>query len=330
MMNSAASPQIHEGHLVDGPRARGPNSDVTSTEQRAERTTCVRPGEPLPLGAHWDGKGTNFSLFSEVAERVEVCLFDAEGAETRIRLPERTAFCWHGYLRDVAPGQRYGFRVHGPWNPAEGHRCNPAKLLIDPYARAIEGNITWNPAVFPYPLGGDDLEVERSDSGPFIPKSVVIDDRFDWEGDTLIRRPLHETVVYEVHVKGFTQRHPQVPEELRGTYAGLAHPAAIDHLTRLGITAVELLPIHEFVHEPHLLEKGLRNYWGYHSIGYFAPHAAYASASSDGAQVREFKQMVKALHAAGLEVILDVVYNHTGEGNHLGPVLSLKGIDNRA
>jgi len=293
-------------------------------------TTTVRPGEPFPLGATWDGRGTNFSLFSEVAERVELCLFDDDGTETRIDLRERTAFCWHGYLRGVGPGQRYGFRVHGPWDPAQGHRCNPAKLLVDPYARAITGTIDWTPALFPYPLSGDDLEREDSDSAPFMPKGIVVDSAFDWEDDRPLRRPLHETSIYEVHLKGFTMRHPAVPQEIRGTYAGLAHPAAIEYLRNLGITAVELLPIHQFVHEQHLLDKGLRNYWGYHSYGYFAPHNEYSSAGDMGGQVREFKQMVKALHAAGLEVILDVVYNHTGEGNHLGPVLSLKGIDNRA
>jgi isoamylase len=290
----------------------------------------VRPGEPLPLGATWDGRGTNFSVFSEVAERVELCLFDEGGTERRVDLPERTAFCWHGYLRGVRPGQRYGFRVHGPWEPDQGSRCNPAKLLLDPYARAVCGDIQWGPALFPYPLGGDDRQRDDTDSAPHVPKGIVVDDPFDWEGDTLLRRPLHETVIYEVHVKGFTKRHPGVPEPLRGTYAGLAHPAAIEHLTRLGVTAVELLPIHQFVHESHQIEKGLRNYWGYHSIAFLAPHGEYSSAGDSGGQVREFKTMVKALHAAGLEVILDVVYNHTGEGNHLGPMLSLKGFDNRA
>jgi isoamylase len=289
----------------------------------------VRPGEPFPLGATWDGHGTNFSVFSEVAERIELCLFDEQGRQTCVDLPERTAFCWHGYLRGVGPGQRYGFRVHGPWDPAHGQRCNPAKLLIDPYARAITGQIDWNPALFPYPLGGDDLARDDADSAAHMPKSVVVDNQFDWEGDQPLRRKLHETVIYEVHVKGFTRRHPEVPEALRGTYAGMAHPAAIEHLRTLGITAVELLPVHQFVHEQHQLDKGLRNYWGYHSYGYFAPHAEYSSSGDQGQQVREFKQMVKALHAAGLEVILDVVYNHTGEGNHLGPVLSLKGFDNR-
>jgi glycogen operon protein len=290
----------------------------------------MRPGEPFPLGATWDGRGTNFSLFSEVAERVELCLFDANGHETRVTLPERTAYCWHGYLREVGPGQRYGFRVHGPWDPSSGLRCNPAKLLIDPYALAITGQIDWNAAVFPYPVGGDDLVRDDADSAPYMPSGVVVDGAFDWQGDRLLRRGLHETVVYEVHVKGFTKRHPGIPEDIRGTYAGLAHPAALEYLTKLGVTAIELLPVHQFVQDQHLLDKGLRNYWGYHSYGFFSPHAEYSSSGDTGAQVREFKEMVKALHAAGLEVILDVVYNHTGEGNHLGPVISLKGIDNRA
>jgi isoamylase len=298
--------------------------------EEARRSRVVRPGEPVPLGAAWDGKGTNFSLFSEVAERVELCLFDDDGHQQAVALPERTAFCWHGYLPAVKPGQRYGFRVHGPWDPANGIRCNPSKLLLDPYARAITGQFEWGPELFPYPMGGDDLQRDDADNMANMPKSVVVDERFDWEGDRRLQIPLHETVVYEMHVKGFTKRHPDVPEELRGTYAGLAHPAAIEHLTRLGITAVELLPIHQFVHESHQVEKGLRNYWGYHSIGYFAPHGEYSSGGDAGAQVVEFKQMVKALHAAGLEVILDVVYNHTGEGNHLGPMLCFKGIDNRA
>jgi glycogen operon protein len=290
----------------------------------------VRPGEPYPLGAHWDGAGTNFSLYSGIAERVDLCLFDDEGRETRVPLPERTAFCWHAYLPGVGPGQRYGFRVHGPWDPLNGHRCNAAKLLVDPYARAIAGTIDWHASLFPYPLGGDDLARDDTDSGPFVPKSIVVDERFDWQGDEPLRRGLHETVIYEVHVKGFTKRHPRVPERLRGTYAGLAHPASIEYLSSLGITAVELMPVHHFLHEKHLLDKGLRNYWGYHSYGYFAPHSEYSSSGISGGQVREFKEMVRALHRAGIEVILDVVYNHTGEGNHLGPLLNLKGIDNRA
>jgi isoamylase len=299
--------------------------------QRLAKTREVRPGEPFPLGAIANDHGTNFSLFSEVADRVELCLFDDRGRETRVDLPERTAYCWHGHVPGVGTGQRYGFRVHGPWDPAQGHRCNPAKLLIDPYARAIAGHVQWHPSAFPYPAGsGNDLERDDSDSAPYIPKGVVVDDAFDWEGDRPLRRKLHETIIYEVHVKGFTKRHPEIPDALRGTYAALAHPASLEHLTSLGITAVELLPVHQFLHEQHLLDKGLRNYWGYHTYGYFAPHGEYASCGDGGGQVREFKEMVKTLHAAGLEVILDVVYNHTGEGNHLGPMLSFKGIDNLA
>jgi isoamylase len=286
------------------------------------------PGEPLPLGAQWDGRGTNFSVFSEVATRVDLCLFDERGAEQRVRLRERTAFCWHGYLPGVGPGQRYGFRVEGPWAPADGHRCNPGKLLLDPYARAIAGEVQWGPAVLPYVLGNPD-ERSDEDSAPFVPRSIVVDSSFDWGADRLLRRPLHESVIYEVHVKGFTARMPDVPEPLRGTYAGLAHPAAIAYLKHLGVTAVELLPVHHFVHDGHLVDRGLRNYWGYNSIGYLAPHGGYGSGDT-GAQVHEFKAMVKALHDAGLEVILDVVYNHTAEGNHLGPMLSLKGLDNAA
>jgi isoamylase len=304
------------------------DSDRRRTESHPEYD--VRPGDPFPLGATWSRRGTNFSVFSEVATRVELCLFDEDGNETRLDLPDRTAFCWNAHVTGIKPGQRYGYRVHGPWAPADGHRCNPHKLLLDPYARAIAGDIHWDPAVFPYPLGGDDLQLNETDSAPFVPKSVVVDPRFDWGDDAPPKRPLHETVLYEVHVKGFTKRHPDIPERLRGTYAGLGHPAAIEYLTSLGVTAVELLPIHHFVHEPRLLEMNLRNYWGYHSIGYFAPTGEYAASGDAGSQVREFKEMVKALHAAGLEVILDVVYNHTGEGNHLGPMLSFEGLDNAA
>jgi glycogen operon protein len=282
------------------------------------------------LGATWNGHGTNFAVFSEVAERVELCLFDEGNRETRIALPERGGFCWHGYIPGVGPGQKYGYRVYGPWDPAEGKRCNPAKLLVDPYAYWINGDVEWNDAVFPYPLGGDDLQCDDRDSAAYVPKSVVVDHAFDWSGDRLPGRKLHDTIIYEVHVKGFSQRCEAIPPELRGTYAGLAHPASLDHLASLGITAVELLPVHQFVHEKHLIDKGLRNYWGYHSIGFFAPHHAYASTHDPVGAIREFKGMVKQLHAAGLEVILDVVYNHTGEGNHLGPMLSLKGFDNEA
>jgi isoamylase len=290
----------------------------------------IWPGEPFPLGATWDGNGTNFSIFSEVASRVELCLFDDSGRQEIVRLSEVTAFCWHGYVPGVGPGQRYGFRVDGPWAPADGHRCNAAKLLLDPYARAVCGPIQWGPAVLPYTMGSDGNDKSDEDSAPFVPRSIVVDPNFDWAGDRLLRRPLHETVIYEVHVKGFTKRLAGVPEPIRGTYAGLAHPASIEYLTDLGITAVELLPVHQFVHDGHLVDKGLRNYWGYNSIGFFAPHGDYSSGGDAGAQVNEFKAMVKALHAAGIELILDVVYNHTAEGNHLGPMLSLKGCDNAA
>jgi isoamylase len=291
----------------------------------------IHPGTPFPLGATYGGAGTNFSIFSEVAERVELCLFDAQGQETRVELPEVTAFCWHGYLPNVVPGQRYGFRVHGPWLPAEGNRCNPAKLLLDPYAKAIDGQVQWHEATFPYHF--DDPEGSRNDldSAPYMPKCVVINPFFDWGNDRSPGRPAHESVIYEVHVKGFTRRHPAVLEEARGSYSALADPASLAHLKRLGVTAVELLPVHQFVHDKNLLDRGLRNYWGYNSIAYLAPHNEYAAAGgSMGQQVQEFKHMVKTLHQEGIEVILDVVYNHTAEGNHLGPVLSLKGIDNAA
>ncbi|MDH4063812.1 MAG: glycogen debranching protein GlgX, partial [Acidobacteriota bacterium] len=284
---------------------------------------------PYPRGAHWNGEGTNFSLFSGVAERVELCLFDEFGTERRFDLVERDDFCWHGYLPGIGPGQRYGFRVHGPWAPEEGHRCNPAKLLLDPYARAIEGAVRWDDAVFGQGLDDPEGPPNLADSAACVPRCVVLDARFDWEDDRPPATPLHETVIYEVHVKGFTARHPEIPDRMRGTYAGIAHPAALDYLRGLGVTAVELMPIHQFIHSKRLASLGLRNYWGYDSIGYFAPHNEYASPGPPGSQVVEFKRMVKALHHAGLEVILDVVYNHTGEGDHLGPMLSFKGIDNR-
>jgi isoamylase len=288
------------------------------------------PGQPYPLGAFYDGAGTNFSIFSEVAEKVELCLFADDGTETRIELPEVTALCWHGYLPNVGPGQRYGFRVHGPNDPAQGLRCNPNKLLLDPYAKAVDGEVKWDEAVFNYQFGKPDDSTNDADSAPFMPKGVVHNPYFDWGNDRHPRTPLHESVIYEVHVKGFTARHPDIPEELRGTYAGLTHPAAVDYLRNLGVTAVELLPVHQFVHDSALSDKGLRNYWGYNSIGFLAPHNDYSSSGHLGQQVQEFKSMVKTLHEAGIEVILDVVYNHTAEGNHLGPVLSFKGIDNGA
>ncbi|MGE5047992.1 MAG: glycogen debranching protein GlgX [Deltaproteobacteria bacterium] len=290
----------------------------------------IWPGRSYPLGASFDGAGTNFALFSEAASKVELCLFDANGNEQRLALPERTGFVFHGYVPGAEPGQRYGYRVHGPWEPEKGHRCNPAKLLLDPYARAIEGHPKWDEAVYPYKFGEGDLVASGSDSAPFMPRCVVTNPFFDWNEDRPPRHPWHETVVYEVHVKGFTQRHPDVPEELRGKYAGVASPAAIEHLHTLGVTAVELLPVHQFVHSQRLLDAGLRNYWGYDSIGYFAPHNEYSSRGQGGGQVQEFKSMVRSLHRAGIEVFLDVVYNHTCEGNHLGPMLSFKGIDNSA
>jgi len=289
----------------------------------------VWPGRPAPLGATFDGIGTNFSVFSELAERVELCCFDGNGVETRVDLPERTALCWHGYLPDVKPGQRYGFRVHGPWAPDNGVWSNPAKLLLDPYAKAIDGSWDWNEAMFPYHFDAPETSRNDLDSAPFIPKSIVINPFFDWGQDRNPRTPWHRTVVYETHIKGFTKRHPDIPEQLRGTYAGMAHPVAIKYLQKLGVTAVELMPVHQFVQDSTLNSRGLRNYWGYNSIGYLAPHNEYALAQR-GEQVQEFKHLVKTMHEAGIEVIVDVVYNHTAEGNHLGPMLSFKGIDNGA
>jgi isoamylase len=290
----------------------------------------VWPGNNYPLGAFYDGAGTNFSIFSEIADRVELCLFDEGGTETKFDLPEVTSFCRHGYLPNVGPGQRYGFRVHGPWKPEEGHHCNPAKLLLDPYARAIEGQARWNEAVFSYSFDNPDGPSNDIDSAAFMPKCVVTTPYFDWGNDRHPRTQWHETIIYEVHVKGFSINHPDVPAELRGTYAGLGHPKAIEYFTRLGVTAIELMPVHQFIQDSHLLERGLRNYWGYNSIGFLAPHDEYSAAGKNGQQVQDFKQMVKALHEAGIEVILDVVYNHTAEGNHLGPMLSFRGIDNVA
>jgi glycogen operon protein len=290
----------------------------------------IWPGQPYPLGASFEGTGTNFSIFSEQAERTELCLFDEHGNETRVDLPERTALCSHGYVPNVQPGQRYGFRVHGRYDPAKGLRCNGAKLLIDPYARAVEGQIQWDDAVYGYRIGTDDGERDSRDSAPFMPRCVVTNPWFNWEGDSPPRTPWHDTVIYEVHVKGLTELHPDIPASQRGTYMGLCHPAVLDHFERLGVTAVELMPCHQFVHDRHLVERGLRNYWGYNSIGYFAPHNEYSASGHLGQQVQEFREMVKVLHQQGIEVILDVVYNHTAEGNHLGPTLSFRGIDNGA
>ncbi|MGY1722456.1 glycogen debranching protein GlgX [Blastococcus sp. SYSU DS0533] len=289
----------------------------------------VLPGAPAPLGAVWDGRGTNFALWSAGASAVDLCLFDPDGTEHRHRLEETTHQVWHGRLPGVGPGQRYGYRVHGGYDPSSGHRCNPAKLLLDPYARAVDGELRLHTALFGHPFDHPDSAVpDDQDSAPHVPRGVVVHDPFPWDGDRPLRRSWSDTVIYEVHVKGATARHPGVPPHLRGTYAGLAHPAFVEHLLALGVTALELLPVHHFVSEPHLLRRGLTNYWGYNTLGYFAPHAAYSAAGSGGQQVTEFKTMVKELHAAGIEVILDVVYNHTAEGDHTGPTLSFKGIDN--
>jgi glycogen operon protein len=286
-------------------------------------------GNPYPLGATWDGSGVNFAIFSENAESVDLCLFEADGTEQRIRMVEQTDLVWHCYLPDVRPGQRYGYRMHGPYEPRSGHRFNPAKLLIDPYAKRIDGEVAWDDSLFGYRIGAeeDDLEPDERDSAPFVPKGVVVNEAFVWSSDGRPATPLDRTLIYEVHVKGFTMLHPEVPEELRGTYAGLSSGPAIDYLTNLGITAVELLPVHQHVNDRHLVERGLSNYWGYNTIGFFAPEVRY---SATGEPVSEFKTMVKRFHDAGIEVILDVVYNHTGEGNHLGPTLSFRGIDNAA
>jgi len=297
---------------------------VSELRPRPERPW---PGRPSPLGATWDGEGTNVALFSRGAEAVDVCLFDDAGQETRIPLEESTFHIWHGYLPRVGPGQRYGFRVDGPFDPASGQRFNPAKLLVDPYARAVDGEFRLDDAVFGSVPGRDGQQLHR-DSAPYVPKAVVVHDGFPWGEDVRPHTPWADSVVYELHVKGFTAQHPDIPPALRGTYAGLAHPAAIAHLRALGVTAVELMPVHHFVSEPHLLRKGLSNYWGYNSLAYFAPHAAYAASGSRGEQVREFKAMVRSLHAAGIEVLLDVVYNHTAEGDQTGPTLSFRGIDN--
>jgi isoamylase len=289
----------------------------------------IWPGNPYPLGATYDGGGTNFAIYSEVADRVELCLFDDDGNETRVDLPEREALVWHGYVPRLVPGQRYGFRVHGPYDPAQGLRCNPSKLLLDPYAKAIDGDYRWDQALFSYNFG-DPQSCNDLDSAPFTPRSVVINPFFDWGNDRPLKVPMWETVIYEAHVKGMTIDHPKIPADVRGTYSGLAHPEMIKYLKGLGITAVELMPVHQFVHDSGLVERGLSNYWGYNTIGFFAPHNGYASFSGHGGQVQEFKSMVKALHQAGIEVILDVVYNHTAEGNHLGPTLSFRGVDNPA
>lgn len=291
----------------------------------------VLPGRPYPLGAKANPKGTNFALYSANATKVQLCLFDNNGKQTDvIDLKEVTAFVWHGFLPGVYAGQLYGYRVHGPWEPQNGLRFNPAKLLVDPYTEAVTGDVDWEQPVFPYKFGGDDadLNIDEVDDSKGIPKSVVVDHTFDWEGTRRPDTPLSESVIYEVHVRGFSKRNLDVPENLRGTYAGLAHPSSIAYLKKLGITAVELLPVHQFISSKDLIEKGLSNYWGYDTLAFFAPHNKYSSSGDRGGQVTEFKSMVKELHKEGIEVILDVVYNHTCEGNEKGPMFSLKGIDN--
>ncbi len=289
------------------------------------------PGQPAPLGPTWDGDGTNFALFSEHASGVTLCLFDEDGNERPVPLTEVTAHVWHGYLPGVGPGQQYGYRVDGPYSPEEGHRFDPAKLLVDPYAKALAGTVNWEAPVFGYVQSGDpdaDLHRDDQDSGWGMSKSLVVDPGFDWEDTRPPATPLHRSVIYEVHVKGFTEQHPDIEPEIRGTYAALTRPPAIEHLQKLGITAVELLPVHASLTAKHLADQGLTNYWGYNTLNFFAPEARYSSGGDRGEQVREFKEMVKALHQAGIEVILDVVYNHTAEGNHMGPTLSFRGIDN--
>ena len=292
------------------------------------------PGKPFPIGAIWDGKGVNFALFSENAEKVELCLFENPADELeseKINITERTGHIWHIYIPDLKPAQLYGYRVSGPYDPENGHRFNPNKLLLDPYAKAVSGVIDWNDALFGYEVGNEnaDLSFSKSDSAPFMTKSVVIDPGFDWEGDQPPNIGYYNTVIYEAHVKGFTKLNPDIPEEIRGTYSGIAHPSSIEYLKKLGITAIELMPVHYFLNDRGLKEKGLSNFWGYNTLGFFAPHAGYSSkAALDSNQVNEFKNMVKELHKAGIEVILDVVYNHTAEGNQMGPTLSFKGVDN--
>ncbi|WP_207428063.1 glycogen debranching protein GlgX [Pedobacter sp. SYSU D00535] len=293
----------------------------------------IYPGNPYPLGATWDGQGVNFALYAENATAVELCLFDKNSDATeniRIKLIERTHHVWHAYIPDLKPGQLYGYRVHGPYEPENGHRFNPNKLLFDPYAKAIAGSIKWHESLFGYKIGDpdEDLSFNDADSAPYLPKCVVIDDNFDWSGDRPPKIPYHKSIIYETHVKGFTKLHPDIPEEIRGSYAAIAHPVTIEYLKKLGITAVELMPVHHFVNDSYLQDKGLSNYWGYSTIGFFAPDIRYSSSGTHGGQVVEFKNMVKELHKAGIEVILDVVYNHTAEGNHNGPTLCFRGIDN--
>jgi glycogen operon protein len=307
-----------------------PESGTTET---APPLATVWPGHSYPLGATYDGAGTNFAVFSEIAERVELCLIDddRENSETRINLEEVDGHVWHAYLPTISHGQRYGFRVHGPFDPTAGHRCDPSKLLLDPYGKLFDGDFDFGQALFSYDMDAPDSEdLPMVDSLGHTMTSVVINPFFDWASDRAPHTPYHETVIYEAHVKGMTATHPGIPEELRGTYAGLAHPVIVDHLKALNVTAIELMPVHQFLHDNRLLELGLRNYWGYNTFGFFAPHNAYAASRHAGDAVTEFKAMVRTFHEAGIEVILDVVYNHTAEGNHLGPTIGFRGIDNAA
>ena len=310
---------------VDAPSLPGP------AQARADYSGLMQiwTGQSYPLGATFDGSGTNFALFSEIAERVELCLIDEDGGERRVEITEVDAYVWHIYLPSVQPGQRYGFRVHGPYDPAAGHRCDPSKLLLDPYAKAIAGMASNHPSLYSYDFDSPE-ERNTEDSGEHTMHSVVVSPYFDWGNDHPPAHEYHDTVIYEAHVKGLTMLHPDIDENIRGTYVAMGHPAIIEHLKELGVTAVELMPVHQFVQDGHLVEKGMRNYWGYNTIGFFAPHNEYSYSGQLGQQVQEFKQMVKNLHEAGIEVILDVVYNHTAEGNHLGPTLCFRGIDNSA
>lgn len=296
--------------------------------------TMVWPGTPYPLGATYDGAGTNFSVFSEVATKVELCLIGRDGVEKRIELEEVDGYVWHAYLPTITPGQRYGFRVYGPWNPAAGHRCDPSKLLLDPYGKSFHGDFEFDQSLFSFDRGADDPlsggVPPMVDSLGHTMTSVVINPFFQWGSDHPPRTPYHETIIYEAHVRGMTQNHPGIPEPLRGTYAGMVHPVVIDHLKSLNVTAIELMPVHQFLHDERLRDLGLRNYWGYNTFGFFAPHDQYAATRHAGGAVAEFKTMVKMFHEAGIEVILDVVYNHTAEGNHLGPTINFRGIDNAA
>jgi isoamylase len=313
-----------------------PSDPASGAAATSPALATVWPGSSYPLGANFDGGGTNFALFSEIAEKVELCLIGDDGQEARICLDEVDGYVWHVYLPNVSPGQRYGYRVHGPFDPAAGHRCDPSKLLLDPYGKSFNGEFKFGQALFSYDLdvaAEDPAETgipPRVDSRGHTMTSVVINPFFDWATDRSPRTPYHETVIYEAHVKGMTQTHPAIPEALRGTYAGLAHPAIIDHLKSLNVTAIELMPVHQFLHDSRLLDLGLRNYWGYNTFGFFAPHSQYAANPQAGGAVPEFKSMVRAFHEQGIEVILDVVYNHTAEGNQLGPTINFRGIDNAA